>query len=77
MVYKQNEEAKHIYIVVEGEFELFQNKSDSLKERLSEIKYLPKQARVSLLTAGSLAGEEDILNKELYSSSLRCNSIEG
>lgn len=73
----EGEPTKFLYIVIGGEFESFHKQRDSLRVRLPEASYLPRQERVVIMSKGTVVGDEDILNREKYSNTVKCTSQQG
>ena len=51
--------------------------NNTLEKRLTEVNYIPDYHRLSIFQKGSLVAEEDVLNKEKYSYTLKCYSTKG
>ena len=45
--------------------------------RLDEMKDLPREQRLALLSEGALVGEEDVISRPVYSCDLVCKSSKG
>ncbi|CDW78470.1 UNKNOWN [Stylonychia lemnae] len=52
-------------------------KSNILARKLPEIKDVPSNMRLTIFGIGCILGEEDILNRQTYSCSLKCHSLNG
>lgn len=48
-----------------------------LAQKLPEIKDIPGKLKLSIFGVGSIVGEEDVINRENYSCSLKCISLTG
>lgn len=52
-------------------------KNNVLANKLSEIRDIPRVQKLAIFGPGSILGEEDLLNREVYSCSLTCASTKG
>ena len=48
-----------------------------LAKKMPEIKDAPRNYKLTLFGTGSLIGEEDVLNRDNYTCSLKCYSLKG
>lgn len=62
VVYQAGQPSKYLYIVLKGDFEMVRHSSQSLQQRMPEVKYFPKELRMMLFGPGSVVGEEDLLH---------------
>ena len=48
-----------------------------LAKKFTELQSIPNKYKITIYGPGSLIGEEDIINRKYYSSTLRCLSQKG
>ena len=85
LVYTQGEKAQYIYIVKDGDFEIFRTQKQHRKQEKScnkikmQIDRRPNliDIRIRMTSRGYLLGHEDVFNDRNYTTSVRCSSHEG
>lgn len=88
IIYKENEPAKFIYIVQQGEFEVSRIRDTEITENLdinsgvyhgNHISFKQKKKkniimRIGIIGPGQVFGDEDVLNGRCYSTTVKCIS---